>query len=269
MKHHPVTHGAIVASASLGTFHLTEASYEPGKVVPVHEHLRSGWTLTLEGVYNERFRKLEHFAPMGSVLGKPATARHSNRYGAKGARCFLIGVETDHPATHPGVARALREVTFHAQGPVPAIVRRMHREFVAREVAWALVLEGLILDLSAAVMRLTEGTASRFPPGWLMRVREQLHASFVDTPTFESLAQVAGVHPVHLSRAFRAAYGSTPGDYLRAVRIDHAKRLLTQPGLPIAQVAAAIGFCDQSHLTRTFRRATGMTPAAYRMRRSA
>ncbi|MHB1329902.1 MAG: helix-turn-helix domain-containing protein [Gemmatimonadales bacterium] len=33
---------------------------------------------------------------------------------------------------------------------------------------------------------------------------------------------------------------------------------------PLAEVAAAVGFADQSHLTRAFKRYTGMTPGAYR-----
>lgn len=262
----PSTHGAILGTASLGTFLITEASYPPHTIVPTHDHERSGWTLTLDGVYAERFARRDVVAPAGAVIGKPASARHSNRYGPLGARCFLIGVETAHPGTHPGVAQALRRVSFHGTGPVPVTILRMHREFVAQEPDWTLVAEGLILELSAFVMRLAPRRQAARPPRWLARVREQLHTSFGNTPTFASLASAAGVHPVHLSRAFRAAYGSTPGDYLRELRIDHAKQMLAQPAPSITDVALAAGFCDQSHLTRTFRKVTGMTPGAFRMR---
>jgi AraC family transcriptional regulator len=265
MKLHPATHGAIVSSANLGTFHLTEACYERETVVPIHDHDRSGWTLTLDGTYTERFPQREYVAPAGSVLGKPAAARHSNRYGPRGARCFLIGVETEHPATHRGFARALRKVSFYPQGPVPAIVRRMHREFTMRDAAWPLVLEGLILELAANAVRLTVRAPRRPAPRWLVRVREQLDAAFTNTPRFAELAATAGVHPVHLSRAFHATYGASPGEYLREIRIDHAKQLLGQSTVPISQVAAASGFCDQSHLSRAFRKATGMTPTVFRL----
>ena len=44
--------------------------------------------------------------------------------------------------------------------------------------------------------------------------------------------------------------------------MTRAKELLSK--LPLADVALACGFADQSHLTRTFRRLEGMTPAAFR-----
>lgn len=266
MTAHPATHGSIVEAVSLGTFHIMEAVYEPHARIPPHDHSRSGWTLTLAGAYAERFRRERHVASAGSVLSKPAGARHSNRFGPRGARCFLIGVDTSHPGTHPAVSDALRTISFHTQGPVPAIVQRMHREFVAQEYAWKLVLEGLLLELSAQLARVAErsSTGSGGPPQWLIRIREQLHASSDHVPTFSVLAASAGVHPVHLSRAFRRSYGVTPGQYLREIRVERAKQLLKQPSLSIPQVAAALGFSDQSHLTRTFRRVTGTTPAAYR-----
>jgi AraC-like DNA-binding protein len=47
------------------------------------------------------------------------------------------------------------------------------------------------------------------------------------------------------------------------VRLKHAKNLLAA-GQPIAEVALATGFTDQSHLTRWFTRLWGFTPGQYR-----
>ena len=48
------------------------------------------------------------------------------------------------------------------------------------------------------------------------------------------------------------------------LRIKEAKTLLRGANSPIAEVAAQLGFTDQSHFTNAFRNATGMTPGAYR-----
>ena len=69
-------------------------------------------------------------------------------------------------------------------------------------------------------------------------------------------------------RAFRRAFGLTPGEYLQAVRVAHAKRLIEE-GRPLTEVAFEVGFCDQSHLTRVFKRVDGRTPGAYVRRRCA
>ena len=73
----------------------------------------------------------------------------------------------------------------------------------------------------------------------------------------------ASVAMPEISRAFRAAYGTSPHAYLIQLRLLRARRLLAA-GMRPALAAAECGFADQSHLGRRFRRAYGLTPAAYR-----
>jgi iron complex transport system substrate-binding protein len=59
---------------------------------------------------------------------------------------------------------------------------------------------------------------------------------------------------------FAAVMGRTPRDYLRHVRIEHAKALLTTTSLPISGVATATGFGDSAYFARAFREMTGCSP---------
>jgi AraC family transcriptional regulator len=68
---------------------------------------------------------------------------------------------------------------------------------------------------------------------------------------------------MHLAATFRRHYGCSLGEYLRRRRVATARELLTNPDLPLTEIAFAAGFSDQSHLTRTFKRFTGMTPLQY------
>ncbi len=76
------------------------------------------------------------------------------------------------------------------------------------------------------------------------------------------LAALTGRSRFTVYRAFVRAYGLSPDDYRRQVRLRAARRLLID-GRPAAEVAHATGFADQSHLTRWFGRHYGITPAAY------
>jgi AraC-like DNA-binding protein len=58
----------------------------------------------------------------------------------------------------------------------------------------------------------------------------------------------------------------TPHQWLIERRVDTAKRLLKNDDLPLAQIALACGFANQSHFTRVFKLATGCTPAAWQRR---
>ena len=60
--------------------------------------------------------------------------------------------------------------------------------------------------------------------------------------TLQGLAQSLGVTDRHLRRAFVAAYGVSPIQYLQTQRLLLAKHLLTDTDLPVAQVAFAAGF---------------------------
>jgi AraC family transcriptional regulator len=55
-----------------------------------------------------------------------------------------------------------------------------------------------------------------------------------------------------------------PYRYLLQRRLARAREWLETTNAPIAEIAHALGFTDQSHLTKFFRRGTGMTPGQLR-----
>jgi AraC-like DNA-binding protein len=95
------------------------------------------------------------------------------------------------------------------------------------------------------------------------RVREYLDANTRSNVALEDLSELCGLSAYHLIRVFRREWGLAPHAYFEQVRIHRARRLLKE-GAPIADVAADLGFTDQSHLTRHFKKLTGVTPGAYR-----
>jgi AraC-like DNA-binding protein len=99
----------------------------------------------------------------------------------------------------------------------------------------------------------------------LRRAREFLGDRLPATVTLDELAAAAGTSKFRLVRLFRAATGMPPHRYQLAQRIRLARRMLER-GVPIAEVAAATGFADQSHLHRHFRRGLDLTPREYARR---
>ncbi|NYE48599.1 AraC-like DNA-binding protein [Spinactinospora alkalitolerans] len=100
-------------------------------------------------------------------------------------------------------------------------------------------------------------------PGAVSEARDILQVRLVDPPSLEELAAAVGATPFALLRAFRAAYGLPPHAYLNQLRVHEARALLGSGRSP-ADVAALVGFADQSHLTRHFKRHLGLPPGAYR-----
>ena len=79
-----------------------------------------------------------------------------------------------------------------------------------------------------------------------------------------ALSAMSGLSPNHFARAFQQSVGVPPHRYLLRRRIKHVEQLLRDTQLPLSQIAAAVGFADQSHLARHFRRLTGMPPSVAR-----
>jgi AraC-like DNA-binding protein len=99
----------------------------------------------------------------------------------------------------------------------------------------------------------------------LERARDYLGDRLQTRVTLDELAAAAGTDKFRLVRLFRAATGMPPHRYQLAQRVRLARRLIER-GVPVAEVAAATGFADQSHLHRHFRRTLDLTPREYARR---
>jgi AraC family transcriptional regulator len=129
--------------------------------------------------------------------------------------------------------------------------------------ATALSADSLCFELVASLERSPEPLPAA-PPRWLHTALELLHDRYREELSTATVAAAVGVHPVYLARTFRRYFGCTPGAFARFRRLERAAALLAATGLPLADVALASGFADQSHLSHCFARAFGMPPGKYR-----
>jgi AraC-like DNA-binding protein len=97
-------------------------------------------------------------------------------------------------------------------------------------------------------------------------VRAFIDRHFARALPVDALAARAGLSTFHFIRRFRAAFGSTPHQYLRARRLERARELLVTTPWPVTEICAAVGFSSLGSFSSLFRRATGETPAGYRAR---
>lgn len=83
----------------------------------------------------------------------------------------------------------------------------------------------------------------------------------------EAMARTAGLSVSRLHALFRAEHDTTPGDWLLRCRLQRACDWLAGSARPVAEIALAAGFSEQSALNRAMRRVLDTTPAAYRRAR--
>ena len=98
----------------------------------------------------------------------------------------------------------------------------------------------------------------------LTSVVDLCQARFSEPLRVADLAVAAGCSESTLERRMRKVFGLSATQFVLRTRVDHATRLLTDTDRPLAEIALACGFSDQSSFTRTFGRLTGDTPAQFR-----
>jgi AraC family transcriptional regulator len=98
----------------------------------------------------------------------------------------------------------------------------------------------------------------------LTRVKEFIAANLEQDLTIAELAHVASLSRFHFARAFKAAVGQSPHQYVSTHRLERAKELLTYGHQSLLDIALALSFSSQANFTRAFHQSTGMTPGQYR-----
>jgi AraC-like DNA-binding protein len=91
------------------------------------------------------------------------------------------------------------------------------------------------------------------------------HQYMQDDISLESCADVHGIHPYTLSKAFKQLTSINFIDYLTDLRMNHSRKLLIDTDMKINDVAIQVGY-QPSYFNRIFKKHEGITPSQYRQR---
>lgn len=101
-------------------------------------------------------------------------------------------------------------------------------------------------------------------PGLAQHIRRYLEANYSENISLDDLSDRFFVSKQHMSQLFKKAHGETIFDSIQRLRIRSAQELLTRSLLPVAEIAAMVGYDDLGYFGRIFRREVGVSPSAYR-----
>jgi AraC family transcriptional regulator len=226
-----------------------------------HAHPGASLSLLLHGGYrvDAGRRTLDVNAPM--VVFFPANVGRRVVF-APGVTLFLWIELPDALSARLG---ALRECSAGfvplSSGRPEWLAHRILAEVRAQDAASALLIEGRVLELLGALVRVAAGAPAQ--PGWLAVALRAIDDHVGRIP-LARLARACRLHPAHLSRAFKQHMGCSVGEYSRQSRVSRARLLLRESTLGLAEIAAECGFADQAHFSRVFKRLVGSTPLRFR-----
>ncbi|HSY83154.1 MAG TPA: AraC family transcriptional regulator [Gemmatimonadaceae bacterium] len=239
-----------------------ETSHAANVRLPRHAHDHPYFCFVISGSVMEVSRGHSRSCPPGTVVFNPADTEHSDDIGGRGCRCFVIQLDPAWSSARFEAERWPDWVTVSGD-VASSLAARLRREARVWEPTSPMVVEGILLLLSAEALRTDRRHGERTRPDWVTRAAQRLDAEFRSPPSVQQLALDAGVHPAYFARSFRSFLGCTPGTYARQRRLAWARAMLTA-GRPLIEVALEAGFADQAHFSREFKRTEGVTPSDFR-----
>ena len=199
---------------------------------------------------------------------------------SSGVEFISIGINpvlVNELVSEMGVVRTSAEIVFRGNVTEDANISQIGRlvvaEISANQIGHAAMLDALVRQLAIHLLRCHLNVRksdkielSRAGPvdRRLRRAIEFMHDNFGNEIALEEIAAAAYLSEYHFARLFKQITGVTPHVYLANLRLDRARKLLSETALPISEIASTVGYQSQSHFTKVFKSITGVTPRAYR-----
>lgn len=101
-------------------------------------------------------------------------------------------------------------------------------------------------------------------PSYVRRAEDYMRENYDAPISLKQLADAVGITPRSLQLGFRKHLATTPSNYLKRLRLERARQMLTSPSLTpvnITQVALCCGFNHLSNFIKYYKEAFGETPS--------
>ena len=98
----------------------------------------------------------------------------------------------------------------------------------------------------------------------ITRAQDYIRQNFRKDISLEEVARAVGISPYYFSKLFKEEAGMNFTEYLTGIRIETAKRLLSERELSIKQVCVDSGYANPNYFSRIFKKWVGITPTEFR-----
>lgn len=95
-------------------------------------------------------------------------------------------------------------------------------------------------------------------------VIQMMNREYEKDYSLEDYAKICNMSKFHFIRVFEKITGESPIDYRNSIRIEHAKELLLDTSLSIADIGESVGYASNVYFSDNFKKKVGISPLKYR-----
>ena len=165
---------------------------------------------------------------------------------------------------HPYVLMNFKDEKKEVLQYLNAMVDEATKQQADYELICHNLLEILIVKLLRQQSFSVETSENNQTPKDIALVKHYIETNYQQKITLEHLAELTHLNRYYIAHSFKKEVGSSPIDYLNNIRIKESCVLLTTTNYSITQIAAIVGFSNQSYFSEMFKKRMGISPSDYR-----
>ncbi len=174
--------------------------------------------------------------------------------------CFAIFFHADFPV--------LPKEAFHSflkNTNILLMFEKMHRTWLKKDTGYY----NKCISIFYSILAEMEFTISKYTPrrktDKINNAVDYIHEHYTESDfPFNKLHTLCGISYTYFKKLFMERFFTTPSDYVRKLKIQHACELLITNNFSVTQVAHACGFSDVCYFSKVFKSETGVSPDTFR-----
>lgn len=224
----------------------------------VHSHRPNhGLALHLSGNKNYRFEKNGTLNVHGNeIIYLPQHSDYVVEHIESGD-CYAINFDLNSPFAGEPFVFKVKNTTLFTES-----FRKAENLWHEKSVGYALKVKSLLYDI---LYRMQTEYASRYLPeqraALIAPAIEYIHSTYTESGiAIGTLAERCGISETYFRRLFRSVYGTSPIQYINALRFTRAAELLNSKLYSVREVMALSGFEDEAYFSRAFKKYFDISP---------
>lgn len=172
----------------------------------------------------------------------------------------LAGMTPDRPFRKKAITPAVAASAERAIEELSGIERWKPAE--------AMALQGMLCELFAGLMLDAAPSETAEPSGWIRECLDFMELHATEGITVQQVAAFAGMHRSYFSNVFAEQVGMPPQKYIQKLRMQKARRLLTETDATVTEIALSLGYPNLYTFTRAFKMYSKASPQSVRSKRN-